>query len=128
VASLVRETTLFDIFGGITYNVTQSSGLAVSPAEAGSFALLDDKLNGLQPVGQVKSVPTAKAQLNFNWAATSLIISNLVIGGTYYFAATTYSTVGAESALPSEVLYTVPTSPLGLQLGRNLRTGFNYSP
>jgi hypothetical protein len=39
---------------------------------------------------------------------TSLSISNLLKGSTYYFAATTYSAAGAESALSSEVSYTVP--------------------
>ncbi len=47
---------------------------------------------------------------------TSLTISNLVNGTTYYFAATTYSAAGAESAFSSEVAYTVPTPPPGVQL------------
>ena len=41
-------------------------------------------------------------------ANASLSISNLLNGSTYYFAATTYSAAGAESALSSEVSYTVP--------------------
>jgi hypothetical protein len=49
--------------------------------------------------------------------ATSLTIPNLVIGVTYYFAATTYSAAGAESALSGEVAYTVLTPASGLQLG-----------
>ena len=48
--------------------------------------------------------------------ASSLIISNLASGSTYYFAATTYSAAGAESAFSSEVDYTVPASPPGVQL------------
>ena len=36
---------------------------------------------------------------------SSLTIPNLVIGATYYFAATTYSAAGAESALSGEVAY-----------------------
>jgi hypothetical protein len=47
---------------------------------------------------------------------TSLAISNLVSGDTYYFAATTYSAAGAESAFSGEVVYTVPTPPSGVQL------------
>jgi len=39
---------------------------------------------------------------------TSLTISNLKSGVTYCFAATTYSSAGAESAFSSEVSYTVP--------------------
>ena len=49
-------------------------------------------------------------------AATSLTISNLIPGTTYYFAATTYSAAGAESAVSSEVSYTVPSSSSGVQL------------
>jgi hypothetical protein len=48
--------------------------------------------------------------------ATSFTISNLVLGTTYYFAATTYDAAGAESALSSEVSYTVPMPPPGVQL------------
>jgi Fibronectin type III domain len=48
--------------------------------------------------------------------ATSLTISNLVVGTTYYFAASTYDASGAESALSSPVSYTVPTPAPGVQL------------
>ena len=41
---------------------------------------------------------------------TSFTVSNLLNGGTYYFAASTYSAAGAESALSSEVSYTVPVT------------------
>jgi hypothetical protein len=39
---------------------------------------------------------------------TSLAISNLMDGATYYFAATTYSAAGAESSLSDEVSFTTP--------------------
>jgi hypothetical protein len=42
--------------------------------------------------------------------ATSVTISGLVQGTTYYFAATTYSTSGLESALSSELAYLVPAN------------------
>lgn len=42
---------------------------------------------------------------------TSLMVSNLVPGATYYFAATTYNAAGSESAFSSEVSYTVPPLP-----------------
>ena len=48
--------------------------------------------------------------------ATSLTISNLVPGVTYYFAATTYNAAGAESVFSSEVSYTVPAPLPGVQL------------
>ncbi len=43
---------------------------------------------------------------------TSLTISNLTVGATYYFASTTYSAAGAVSAFSSEVAYIVPASPV----------------
>ena len=47
---------------------------------------------------------------------TSLTVSNLIVGNTYYFAATTYSAAGAESAFSSAVSYTVPPPTPGVQL------------
>jgi hypothetical protein len=41
---------------------------------------------------------------------TSVIISGLVEGKTYYFAATTYSVSGTESAFSGELAYLVPVS------------------
>ena len=41
---------------------------------------------------------------------TSATISNLVPGTTYYFAATTYTLAGLESAYSAEMAYTVPAS------------------
>jgi len=43
-------------------------------------------------------------------SATSVTISNLVPGTTYYFAATTYTLAGLESAYSAEASYTVPAS------------------
>ena len=43
---------------------------------------------------------------------TSVTISNLINGATYYFASATYSAAGAVSALSSEVSYTVPVVPV----------------
>jgi len=40
--------------------------------------------------------------------ATNATISGLVQGRTYYFAATTYSSLGVESSISSEASYTVP--------------------
>jgi hypothetical protein len=48
-------------------------------------------------------------------SATNATISGLVQGTTYYFAATTYSSLGVESSFSSEVSYTVPIPP-GVQL------------
>jgi len=42
--------------------------------------------------------------------ATSITISNLVEGVTYYFAATAYNVLGMESEFSDEVSYTVPST------------------
>jgi hypothetical protein len=55
--------------------------------------------------GSASGVYTNKINAGKN---TSLTISNLTVGSTYYFASTTYSTAGAESALSTSVAYTVP--------------------
>jgi hypothetical protein len=39
---------------------------------------------------------------------TTVTISNLVPGATYYFAATTYTATGLQSTYSSEIVYTVP--------------------
>ena len=44
-------------------------------------------------------------------SATSITLSNLVPAATYYFAATTYSLAGMESAYSAEVSYLVPQLP-----------------
>ncbi len=44
-------------------------------------------------------------------SATSLTISNLTPGATYYFATTTYSDSGAESAFSSGISYSAPPPP-----------------
>ena len=63
--------------------------------------------------GRASGVYTNKISVG---TATSLTISNLIPGTTYYFAASTYSAAGAESALSGEVSYIVPAPPPGVQL------------
>jgi hypothetical protein len=63
--------------------------------------------------GRTSGVYTNKTPVGM---ATNVTISNLIIGATYYFATTTYSAAGAESAKSSEVSYLVPTPPAVLQL------------
>jgi hypothetical protein len=48
--------------------------------------------------------------------ATSVTISGLTPGTTYYFAATTYTFSGVESGFSSEASYTVPTPPSEVQI------------
>lgn len=47
---------------------------------------------------------------------TSATIGGLVIGVTYYFAATTYDASGNESGYSGEISYTVPVPPVPLQI------------
>ena len=47
---------------------------------------------------------------------TSATISGLTQGTTYYFATTTLSTSGSESAYSSEISYTVPNAAPGIQV------------
>jgi hypothetical protein len=49
-------------------------------------------------------------------SSTTATISGLIVGTTYYIAATTYTFRGVESALSSEVVYTVPTPLPVLQI------------
>ena len=81
-------------------NVTLAWNLSTNPIVAGINIYF----------GGASGVYTNKTDAGM---ASSLTISNLASGDTYYFAATTYSAAGAESALSSEVSYTVPM-PLSL--------------
>jgi len=51
-------------------------------------------------------------------AATSVTISNLTPGVTYYFAATTYSASGVESPFSSELVYRVRTNVVATATNR----------
>ena len=48
--------------------------------------------------------------------ATSAVTSGLLVGATYYFAATTYNAAGMESPFSGEVPYIVPTQPQRVQI------------
>jgi hypothetical protein len=47
-----------------------------------------------------------------------------LVGVTYYFAATTYNAAGLESPLSSQVSYTVPAQPQGVQISTMLAGQF----
>jgi hypothetical protein len=55
-------------------------------------------------------------QLNIG-LATNGVVSNLVAGRTYYFAATAYTSSGLESAYSDEVVWQ-SQSPMGLRIQR----------
>jgi Fibronectin type III domain len=48
--------------------------------------------------------------------ATTVTISRLMEGTTYYFAATAYNLLGMESVFSDELSYTVPVAPAKLQI------------
>ena len=48
--------------------------------------------------------------------ATNVTISGLVAGASYYFAVTSYNTIGLESQYSSEVHYTVPEALVRLKI------------
>ena len=48
--------------------------------------------------------------------ATNAVTSDLLVGVTYYFAATTYNAAGIESLFSGEVSYTVPPQPQGVRI------------
>ena len=54
---------------------------------------------------------------------TSVVISGLMEGMTYYFAATTYDIFDQESSFSDEAPYTVPTAPVDLPITNNCVAG-----
>ncbi|MGA9450029.1 MAG: Ig-like domain-containing protein [Verrucomicrobiia bacterium] len=57
--------------------------------------------------------------------ATNITVSGLVVGDTYYFAATSYNSSGVESPFSSEVSYSVPSQPPTLNPISNLTINEN---
>jgi hypothetical protein len=58
--------------------------------------------------GRVSGTYTNKVSAGL---ATNAVTSGLMVGVTYYFAATTHDAAGTESSYSSEVTYTVPVQP-----------------
>ena len=61
--------------------------------------------------------------------ATNATLANLVVGSTFYFAATAYDSAGNESAFSNEAVYVVPPGPAGLPvvLGKPSLSGGSFS-
>ena len=84
-----------------------------SPAEASTVTLAWDASTDPMVTGyNIYSGTVSHSYTNLVNAgiATSVTISNLVPGTTYYFAATTYTLSGLESDYSLETAYTVPVS------------------
>ena len=91
-------------------NVVKSVGLAWNPSP-------DSIVNGYRVYYGVAS--RSYSTMIDAGSNTNLVISNLVMGTTYYFAATAYTTNGLESDFSAEAIYTVPgipTPPSNLQV------------
>jgi len=54
---------------------------------------------------------------------TSVTVSNLAVGGTYYFAVTAYDVLGLESLFSNELSYTVPSGTVAPRLQVQLLPG-----
>jgi hypothetical protein len=59
--------------------------------------------------------------------AITAVVSNLTVGATYYFAATTYDLAGLESVYSTEVSYVVPVTNSVVILQANARSAQNRS-
>ncbi len=97
-------------FLGVLISIIPCSGFAEANVKLAWNPISDPIVAGFNIYyGGASGVYTNEVDAGTN---TSLTISNFVVGATYYFAATTYSAVGAESSMSSEVSYTVPGSPV----------------
>ena len=66
--------------------------------------------------GRTSGVYTSKISAG---VSTNMTVTNLIVGATYYFATTTYSAGGAESAKSGEVSCLVPAPAPAVQLQVN---------
>ncbi len=101
-------------------------GIQISSAASGSVTLAWDPSLGPDIAGYTIYLGTSSGKYSttmFVGNVTSVTISNLVAGGTYYFAATAVDTLGFESEFSNELSYTVPTLvgpiPLAIQISPN---------
>ncbi len=83
-------------------------------AHAGDVTVAWDRNTDVQVVGYKVYYGTSSGQYTASadaGNATSLAISGLTAGTTYYFAATDYDSNGNESAFSNEITYAVPSVP-----------------
>jgi hypothetical protein len=91
------------------------SALASAPTPQGSLSLAWDPSPDLSVVGYRFYLGiTSEIYTNVIDVGdqTSITISNLVPGATYFFAVTAYDVTGLESAFSGEIAYSVPSSAL----------------
>jgi hypothetical protein len=105
------------LFVVILQNPIQALSANVSPGQSVTFAWnqsTDPDVAGYNLYyWEASSTNTNEISVG---TATNATVSGLIPGTTYYFAATTYTFSGVESAFSSEVAYTVPAPPPGMQM------------
>jgi hypothetical protein len=105
VLNCIRQGGICSFFLSILISIVPWTGFAQANVTLALSPSTDPIVAGLNIYyGGQSRVYTNEINAGTN---NSLSISNLLNGSTYYFAATTYSAAGAESALSSEVSYTV---------------------
>ena len=119
---LPRDAGAFE-FPHISYH----EPLVVSTAKEGQLSIVNGALLGIPYTNIVDSA-----------GATSVSVTNLAGGVTYYFAVTAYNDIGLESDFSNEISYTAPagggpatlritmSSPTGVRLSGSAPSGFQY--
>ena len=103
-----RRGGIFSLFLVILISITPPSGFAQANVTLAWSAITNPIVAGYKIYyGGASGVYTNQTTVG---NATSLTISNLQNGSTYYFAGSTYSAAGAESSLSTEVSYIVPAA------------------
>jgi hypothetical protein len=101
-----RRAILSSVLFSVLFAVMQLSAFATGSVTLAWNASADPSVAGYNVYyGRASGAYTNKISAG---NATSVTISGLVQGTTYYFAATTYASSGVESRLSSEVSYLVP--------------------
>ncbi|MGO8928513.1 MAG: fibronectin type III domain-containing protein [Limisphaerales bacterium] len=114
LASRVRRTALTVLLWGGFSALTPLCSLAVGTATLGTVTLAWDPSSGTDVITNYNVYYGVASATYTNVVAagtnTTVSISNLVDGTTYYFAATAVDTFGLESAYSTEVSALIPAS------------------
>ena len=103
----VGRRTGYALLGAIIFIVAQLSAPATQKATLAWNLSPDPNVIGLRIYyGPAHGVYTNMISVG---VVTNVVISGLVEGANYFFAATAYDAIGLESVLSNEAVYTVPT-------------------
>ena len=104
------------VLSGLVLLLVIILSLLAPSAHAGQVTVAWDRNTDVQVVGYKVYYGTSSGQYTASVDAgnvTSLVISGLTEGTTYYFAATDYDSNGNESAFSNEISYLVPAAASG---------------